>query len=97
MLRFSGASLLGRGVAQFRHYDCPFQCVVLNGDPGRGRCTVGDVPGGSDGGARRTLGADEEEEDQTYRDHDADGDAPCHGPVGHVGGGTGELVARCSC
>lgn len=77
--------LLGRGIAQFRHHYRPFQCILLNGDPGRGRRTVGDVPGGSDGGARRALWADEEEEDQAYRDHGADGDAPCHLPVGHGG------------
>lgn len=45
------------------------------------------VPGCSDGRARRALWTDEQEKYQAYRKHSADGDAPCHLPVGHVGGG----------
>lgn len=55
------------------------------------------MPGGSDGGARWALWIDEEEEDQAYRDHGADGDAPCHLPVGHVGGGARGSIAKNLC
>lgn len=91
------APLLCRGIAQFRHHYRPFQCILLNRDPGSWRCTVGDMPGGSDGGARWALWIDKEEEDQAYRDHGADGDAPCHLPVGHVGGGARGSIAKNLC
>jgi hypothetical protein len=93
--RSVGKSLLDRLVAQFWHYNAPFQCVLMDGNPRCGCRVVRNMPRGSDGGTWRTLRADKEEKDEAYRDRCADGDAPCDLPIRHGGSkGLGVVTKR---
>lgn len=79
--------LLCRGIAELGHDHVPLQRFILNGKARRRRRGYGmiDVARSSNGGTRGSLGADEKEEDETYRDSSADEDATGGLPVRHLG------------
>lgn len=77
--------LLCRGITELRHDHFPLQRLILDGEGRRRGYGMVDVAWGSDGGTRGSLGADEKEEDETYRDSSADKDATGRLRVRHAG------------